>query len=316
MPVSVLRLLEQGPVLRALGGVAVSSLLPRTNGATIAAPGPWIEAVLPPRSEALVRDYVRNAGGDPSWYRGVVPAHLFPQWSFPLAARTIAALPYPLTRVVNAGCSLEMRAPLDAREPLHVKARLESIDDDGRRALLTQRIVTGTARVPEAIVAELRAYVPLAKPGGPSSSSPKAPSAAAPKARPSVPSDVKEIAFFRLGAHAGRDFAKLTGDVNPIHWVPPLARAAGFKSCILHGFGTLARAVEALNRRVFAGDARALASIDVRFTRPLVLPAQVGVYVRPHGTNGTGATATRDIWVGDAPGGGAYLEGRFEVRAS
>ena len=296
MAVSVLRLFEQGPVLRALGEVALSSFMPRAKGPAPQLPAAWIEATLPPRSDALVRAYVKNVGGDPGFYKGVLPAHMFPQWGFPLAARTLAGLPYPMTRVVNAGCRIEMNAPVDARAPLHVKARLASVDDDGRRALLTQRIVTGTAKAPDAIVAEIRAYVPLAK-GGDGSSK---------RARPTVPANAREIAFFRVGRNAGADFAKLTGDVNPIHWFAPAARAAGFKSCILHGFGTLARAIEALNKRVFAGDVRALAAVDVRFTRPLVLPAEVGVYITDDG----------GLWVGDAPGGGAYLEGRFETRAA
>jgi hypothetical protein len=47
-----------------------------------------------------------------------------------------------------------------------------------------------------------------------------------------------------------------------------------------------------------------LAMIDAKLSRPLVLPARVGVYV----------SKDAGIWVGDAPGGGAYLEGRFETR--
>jgi acyl dehydratase len=222
---------------------------------------------------------------------------MFPQWGFPLLARAIAQLPYPTTRIVNAGCRIDIRAPLPAGEALHVKARLESIDDDGRRALIVQRVVTGTAKRPEAVVAEIRAIVPLAKRDGKSKDGKKA---SAPR---SVPLDAKEIAFLKLRATAGRDFAALTGDVNPIHWFTPAARAAGFRGCILHGFGTLARTVEALNRRVFAGDPRALSSIEVRFVRPLVLPATVGVYV----------TRSGEAFVGDAPGGGAYLEGRYEA---
>ena len=80
--------------------------------------------------------------------------------------------------------------------------------------------------------------------------------------------------------------------------------AFGFKNTILHGFGTLARAIEGLIRAKFAGDVNALAEIDVRFTRPLVLPARVGLYV-----------SGERIWVGDAPGGPAYLEGTFKTRA-
>ena len=301
----LVHLVHQGPVLRALGGVALSSLGARRGVKTAPAlPAAWIEEVVPPRAESLVRDYVRNVGGDSAWYRGVVPPHMFPQWSFPLLARAVARLPYPTTRIVNAGCRIDVRAPLSAREPLHVKVRIESIDEDERRALIVQRIVTGTRAEPEAVVAELRAIVPLVKRDGKRAQS----------ARSTVPLDAKEIAFLRLRATAGRDFATLTGDVNPIHWIAPAARAAGFRGCILHGFGTLARTVEALNRRVFAGDPRALSSIDVRFVRPLVLPASVGIYVTRAG-NGTAATSsTAGVFVGDAPGGGAYLEGRYEAR--
>ncbi|HEY2518331.1 MAG TPA: MaoC/PaaZ C-terminal domain-containing protein [Polyangiaceae bacterium] len=294
---ALLHLASQGPTLRALGGVAFASLSSRPAGTAPALPAAWIEAIVPPRPEALIRDYIRHVGGDPGWYKGTLPPHLFPQWSFPFAARALAHLPYPTTKIINAGCRIEMRAPLSAKEPLHVRVRLESVDDDGKRALIVQRVVTGTAKVPEAIVAEMRTMVPLAK-----REKEKGPA----KARPSVPLDAREIAFLKISRTAGRDFAALTGDVNPIHWFAPAAKAAGFRGCILHGFSSLARTVETLNRRVFAGDVRALAAIDVRFTRPLVLPARVGVYV----------ASDKRVLLGDAPGGGAYLEGFYEARGS
>lgn len=304
MTVSLRHVLEQGPVIRALGRTAWSAIRAKPGAAKPSCPGPWIEAELPPRSDALVRDYIRHVGGDPSWYRGVLPAHLFPQWGFGLAAETLVGIPYPLARVMNAGCRIEAKAPLPANEPLHVKVRLESIDDDSRRALITQRILTGTRSAPEAVDAELRAFVPLGKPEGKGE---KAASRAAPKQRPTVPSDAKEIAFLRIASNAGLEFAKLTGDFNPVHWVPAYARANGFRACILHGFATLARSLEALNRASFAGDATRLAWVDVRFTRPLVLPARVGVYMTPTPDGG-------GLFVGDAPSGGAYLEGRFGTR--
>jgi acyl dehydratase len=196
---------------------------------------------------------------------------------------------------MNAGCRIEQRAPLPAGEPLLVRARVEHVDDDGRRAIVTTRIVTGTAVAGEVVVADLHAFVPLRRQEGPRRD----------KARATVPASAREIAFLRIGEGAGLDFAKLTGDFNPIHWLAPYARAAGFRACILHGFSTLARAIEALDRARFAGDPARLATIDARFTRPLVLPARAGVYV----TNDGG------LWVGDAPGGGAYLEARFTTSA-
>jgi hypothetical protein len=67
--------------------------------------------------------------------------------------------------------------------------------------------------------------------------------------------------------------------------------------------GTMARAIEGLNRARFAGDVHAIREIDLRFTRPLVLPARVGLYLDGD-----------RLWVGDAPGGPAYLEGQFTAK--
>lgn len=294
MGVSTRHVLSQGPVLSALARTAARALLaPRLSGTAPSTPGPWLEDELPPRPARLVRDYVRHVGGDPAWYRQELPPHLFPQWAFPLAARALEGLPYPLARVVNAGCRIERHAALPPGEPLHVRARLVSIDDDGSRAILTTQTETGTRSSPGALSAELRAYVPLARRVE-----------GAGRGRPArVPATAREIAFVRLRANAGLEFAKLTGDFNPIHWLGPHARAAGFRGCILHGFATLARAVEALVRARLAGDPRRLTRIDVRFTRPLVLPAAVGIYL-------DGGAA---ITVGDAPGGRAYLEGHYET---
>jgi hypothetical protein len=300
MAVSTKHVLSQLPALRTLGGAALSAILPGRSGKVARTPGPWIGAELPPRPADLVRDYIRHVGGDPVWYRGRVPAHFLSQWCFPLAARALSGLPYPLARVVNAGCRIEQHGPLSGSERLFARARLQSVDEDERRALVTTRVETGTRDVPFSVIAELRVFIPLPARGegkGKSGSS---------KAKPSVPADAREIAFMRLSRDAGLDFAKLTGDFNPIHWIRPYARASGFRSTILHGFATLARAIEALNRARFAGDPSRLWLVDARFTRPLVLPARAGVYVDDAG----------GIWVGDAPAGGAYLEGHYETEAS
>ncbi|HEX4445989.1 MAG TPA: MaoC/PaaZ C-terminal domain-containing protein [Polyangiaceae bacterium] len=301
MPVPLKYALAHGPVIAALGRVALSGLRKDRPKAT-SVPGPWFEARIPPRPADLIRDYIKNVGGDPGWYRNRIPAHFFPQWGFPLGERALEGLGYPLAKGMNAGCRIENNAPLPLGESLDVRARIESIDDDGRRAIIVQKVITGTSRVPEALVAEMRVFIPL---GGKKADGAKKNGAERkPKARPAVPSGAHEISFLRIPDSAGLDFAKLTGDFNPIHWLPAYARASGFRTVILHGFGTFARAIEALNRSRFAGDPTRLKVIDARFSRPLVLPARVGVYV-----------SGEEIWVGDAPGGGAYLEGRFETEA-
>ncbi len=291
MSVSNRFLLAQGPMLGTLARTALASL--RTPSAPRpAVPGPWVERELPPRPEALVDAYVRATGGDLAAYRRTLPVHLFPQWSMAVAAETLRGVPYPLVRVLNAGCAVNVRAPLPRGERLVVRARLESIDDDGRRAILVQRVVTGTRAEPDALVTEIRAFVPLEAPkkGGARSD------------RRTVDLDAREIGSLRLAADAGLDFAKLTGDLNPLHGLAPWARAMGHRRPILHGFATLARAWEVLVRARYAGAAGAVRTLDARFVRPLPLPSRPFVYL-----------AGDRLAVADAPGAVPYLDATFSA---
>jgi hypothetical protein len=298
MPVSNRHILEQGAGLAALGRAAWSTIETQLLGKKLSksapqVPGRAVEATLPPRSPALIRDYVKNVGGDPSAYKNTVPAHFFSQWSFGVAGQTFAGLPYPLAKILNVGCNLDIRGPIAVDEPLLVSARLIEVDDDGRRALLTTRVTTSTPSQREALIADMIAMVPLKRDKSASG---------AKKEAPRVPDDASERAFFDVPANAGLDFAKLTGDFNPIHWIKPAARASGFPNVILHGFGTMARAIEGLNASVLAGDPTRLKKWSCRFTKPLVLPAKAGLYTQGH-----------EVFVGVAPGAPAYLVGSYEA---
>lgn len=296
-------------MLAALGRTAWLALRQpkHATGAAPATPGPLIEITRPPLPRDLIDDYLRHLGAEPRSYRGEVPPHFFPQFCFPALARTLESLPYPLMKVVNGGCRVEVLAPLPDNEPIHVSAQLEAIEDDGSRAILKQRVIAGTASTPQALRIEFTAIVPLGS--GTKDKSEKSDKAAVKPAvkkdRPRVPDGVHEIAREHLRADAGLSFAKLTGDFNPIHWVPPYAKASGFNNVILHGFGTFARAWEGVVQHVLGGDVHAIETIEARLTRPLVLPHEIGIYV--HGS---------ELFVGDAPGGPAYLMGRFTTRST
>ena len=295
MRVSYRHLFRQGKVLRALLEAGVLSA--RGGGAKgePTAPGPVIERTLPPLARSLIRDYVRHVGGNPDAYKNTVPPHLFPQWGFPLLSKTLQAVPYDMSRVVNAGFRMEIRRALPADEPLRMKGNLAAIDDNGRRIIITERLITETDSAPDALLAEVNALIPLKKPGEKSG---------AKKDKPRVPTDVREIGRWRLGPNAGLEFAFLTGDFNPIHWIPAYAKAAGFRNTILHGFSTAARAIETLNQALWSGRVDYLKSWDVRFNRPLVLPGNVGVFVDDLG----------GVYIGDGPGGPSYLSGHYTIR--
>jgi acyl dehydratase len=297
MSVSLIRAVDQVKNIGVLAKVGLSTLgeKPDPNRECVS-PGSELTAVLPARSRALVADYIRWTGGDRRGWKGRIPPHMFPQWGFDLLAQTLGDIPYPIDRVLNQGCSYRVVAPLPSGVPLHIKARRETLEVDERRARMTQRLVTGTADVPEAVIAEVYTVVRLGKGGGK-----KGPR----REPPRVPTGAQEVGRLRLSARAGLDFALLTGDFNPIHWIPLAARAAGFKRPILHGFGTLACAVEALTRNRLAGRTDRIDSVDVRFLKPLVLPAKVGVYVEP------GQDGTHNLAVGVAPGGPAFMLGSY-----
>jgi acyl dehydratase len=82
--------------------------------------------------------------------------------------------------------------------------------------------------------------------------------------------DVRSAATWRVPDDAGRRYAKVSGDVNPIHLSGLTAKAFGFKRAIAHGMWVKARAVAALSGRL----PEAL-SVDVGFAKPLFLPSTV-----------------------------------------
>ena len=277
-----MHLLRQGEVIRSLLGTLVGTGT-KTDGVQ--------HATITPRHPSLVRDYVREVGGDSRSYKKTLPPHLFPQWLFPLQSRCLAGSPYPLKRALNGGGSFTLSAPLPADQPLVAGAELANVDDNGERAILTIRATTGPTEDPGRLTAMLDVFVPLA---GASKKKKQAPQ--------TIPKHARELHRFHWRAKNARRFVALTGDVNPIHWLPLAARGAGFRNVILHGYATAAHAYEAIVRGVFAGDAARISAFSFRFTRPVVLPAQVALYVD---------RSEQKWWIGKGVGDRPYASGTY-----
>jgi acyl dehydratase len=94
----------------------------------------------------------------------------------------------------------------------------------------------------------------------------------APEADIEVPvGDLERVAAtWRVPDDAGRRYAKVSGDVNPIHLSGLTAKAFGFKRAIAHGMWVKARVLGALSGRL-PDDL----SVDVSFRKPLFLPSTV-----------------------------------------
>lgn len=294
MGVPMSHLFRQGPVIGTLVRTAASAAVGAGTGGDglrMSMPGPTLERAIQPRNARLVSDYIRHTGGEGSWYKGVLPPHFFPQWGFPLLAKTLQGLPYNMSRVLNGGCRIEMLHPLPMGEPLLIKARLVDVDDNGNRVVFKQKLVTGTVDHPESLISYVNAILPLKGSGG------------SKREKPRVPAAAREIDQWKLAKRSGLDFALLTGDFNPVHWISAYARMFGFPGTILHGFATMARSIESLNRTLWMGRPQRLRSFDSRFVKPLAYPGRVKVYVDDE----------CGIYVGEAPGGPAYLTGSYTL---
>jgi hypothetical protein len=283
-------LVQQRNMLLSLGNVALGSLFerlrpPRQGESSL--PGPEVWELVKAPSQELIEDFLRHVHASSAAYAGVVPPPLFPQWGLAVALRTLSGRGFPLVRLLNGGCRLQSNAALRRAEPLMVRARLESVTDDGRRAVLRQRIVTEQEGAPDALVAEVYGIIPNSKTRGPRNAKPAL----------ELPTEAQKIEDWALPRDAGLKFALLTGDFNPLHWLRPYARAMGFPGPILHGFDAMARAHAGLERVVAP---RTLRVLDLRFVRPIVLPTQLSLFIQ-----GERVFVGR---VGEPP----YLSGSFE----
>lgn len=290
-----MHLFRQGPVIKTLLKTAISAIGKGKAGGVggeKVEPGPVLEQVLSPRNPKLVSDFIKHVGGKPSWYKGILPPDFFPQWGFPLMAKTLEGLPYNLSRTLNGGCRIEVNHPLPINEELYLKASLVDVDDNGYRVVFKQKLVTGTKENPDALISYVNAVLPLKRSIGPK------------KEKPRVPVGAREIDCWRLNKKSGIEFALVTGDFNPVHWIPGYAKMTGFQNTIMHGFATMARAIESLNGSLWLGRPGRLATFECRFVKPLVFPGKAKVYLDD----------LSNVYIGDAPGGPAYLTGEFTTR--
>lgn len=94
--------------------------------------------------------------------------------------------------------------------------------------------------------------------------------AKAEKSFDSVAADTPAAAEWKLGGDLGRRYAGVSGDRNPIHMHSLTAKPLGFPSAIAHGMWTKARALAQLEGRLPDSF-----EVDVRFRKPVLLPARV-----------------------------------------
>ncbi len=250
VPASLLR--QQLPNITAMLKGAVMSYLPLPDRQR----GEWVTQQLPAPVPALLQAYSQWSRAGTERYRSSIPPHLASsQLGLGLIAQLTAQSPYPMLSVLNQGVHIRIHQPLPQGEALQLRGRLIDASDDGFRARVHSRVEVGTASQPKALEIDSYAAVVLRKrPAG----------VEAERAEP----DFETIGHWQAGADEGVKFFLLTGDFNPIHTLPMLARHTRFRGCIMHGYGAFAQVFEAIKN---AG--HTIADIDVRFIKPLPLPS-------------------------------------------
>ncbi len=266
MNVSPRYLRYQGSVLKTMGHVTLSSLLHRKGKPAPTVPGPEVYGSAQPRDPALIDAYIQWCGARPELYQNTVPPHLFPQWCVPLIPRTLQEIPQRLSNLINQGCRLEINAPLPRKATLDLRARLERYDEEEHKIRLNQSLHISTPADKDAVVAQVHGVI-RRKTRGPKSKKPTQELA-----------DFTELGTWNASLQDGRNFGFLTGDLNPIHWIGPAARMAGFRGKILHGFGSYARTFETIVR---AYPKQRIHTLEAFFVRPLLLPAKTRVLSKP-----------------------------------
>ena len=91
-----------------------------------------------------------------------------------------------------------------------------------------------------------------------------------------------EVARWKAPADIGRQYARVSGDYNPIHLSAVSAKLFGFPTAIAHGLWNKARTLAALNDHLPTANVE----IAVQFRKPVRLPAEVTLLASAAGSSG------------------------------
>jgi acyl dehydratase len=189
--------------------------------------------------------------------------------AFPLQVELMArrSFPLPLPGLVHVRNRITVHRAIDAAEPLAVRVHAEGLRAHPKGAQVD-------------LVAEIDAAGDVVWEGRSTylARGATAPDGAPDPAEPPEIEDAAPVATWRVAGATGRRYARVSGDVNPIHLHPLAAKAFGFPRAIAHGMWTAARAVAALQGRLPAA-----LTYDVAFGKPLLLPSTVELRTRAEG---------------------------------
>lgn len=198
-----------------------------------------------------------------------VANHVPPTWihvlTFPLQTALMGEpdFPFGLAGLVHLSNTMSLHRPVSVAERLQLEVSAENLTDHRKGKAFE---MVGRARVGDELVWEGRSSY-LARAAQPKSTSEGSAPGRPERAEATLP-PVSQL--WRLPGDLGRQYAAVSGDVNPIHLSAVTARLFGFKRPIIHGMWTHARALAGLGGRL--PDSY---TVQVKFTKPILLPGKV-----------------------------------------
>lgn len=223
--------------------------------------------------------YQRVCGFDVS---DILP-HTYPHvLGFPLQAMVMSApgFPLPLMGLVHVENAITVHRTLTAEDALDITVHAERLRP--HRSGRVVDLVTEVDVAGERVWQGRSTYLQRGK-GDPDSER---------SWPPAMPTGFP-VAKWRLASGLGREYAGVSGDVNPIHLSSITARAMGFRSAIAHGMWSYARVLAALGTA-----AQGPVTSHVWFRKPIFLPSTVDLVLdRSADPLVAGLRATRDTAV-------------------
>jgi acyl dehydratase len=192
--------------------------------------------------------------------------------AFPLQMQLMTAkdFPFPLLGLIHIANRIRIHRPLGGITHLYVGVQASGLQAHAKGAtfILNTQVEDGLGLLWEEESTMLCKSVQLEGP-------------AFDPSRPE-PLPVSELAGWEVPADIGRQYARVSGDYNPIHLSAASARLFGLPKAIAHGMWLKARTLAALDDHLPASNVE----IAVDFHKPVRLPADVTLSASAAGSQG------------------------------
>lgn len=265
----------------------------RGSGEVGALPGQALAARSAGATTATAEAYRRLVGGEAfdGVHRWSLPSVLVHVLGFPVQVALMAdrRFPLPLMGLVHLSNAVEHRRPIGVEQPLQIRARAENLREHRRGVqvdivteVLREQADPAAPAEQDVLWTGTSTYLArgLRLPDEPATGSSEESGRRADDAVALPP----RTASWRFGADAGRSWAAVSGDCNPIHLSAPTAKALGMPSAIAHGMHAAAKMLEGREPQEAGHRWR------ITFEAPIRLPAQVAVAAEDLGAGGTRIT--------------------------